>query len=112
MKESSRLTGHELEIIQLTKTETSTSECDLFTMYVGDDLPTVRRQGLLRSVPLRLHIDNVSRHDCVEVSVNGQQLPASTRTWDPVGYSYAWIGYPLWEILPQSGPNTSRKASS
>ncbi|MBD05774.1 MAG: hypothetical protein CME24_15650 [Gemmatimonadetes bacterium] len=77
-----------------------------FTMYVGDDLPTVRRQGLLRSVTLRLHIDNVSRHDCVEVSVNGQQLPASTRTWDPVGYSYAWIGYPLWEILPQSGPNT------
>ena len=38
--------------------------------------------------------------------LNGQLLSASARTWDPVGYSYAWIGYPLRELLPQPGPNT------
>ena len=77
-----------------------------FSMYVGDDLATAREQGLLRSATLRLHIDNVSIHDQIEVLLNGQLLPASPRTWDPVGYSYAWIGYPLWEVLPQPGANT------
>ena len=77
-----------------------------FPMYVGDDMVTAREQGLLRSATLRLHIDNVSFHDRIEVSLNGQPLPASPRTWDPVGYGYAWIGFPLWEILPQAGANT------
>lgn len=76
-----------------------------FTLYVGDDLETARQQGLLRSVALRLHIDNASIHDRIDVSLNGQRLPADRRTWDPVGYSYAWIGYPLWETLPQPGAN-------
>lgn len=77
-----------------------------FSLYVGDDLAKARERGLLRSATLRLHIDNVSFHDQIDVFVNGQLLPASPRTWDPVGYGYAWIGYPLWEILPQPGPNT------
>ena len=38
--------------------------------------------------------------------LNGQLLLASARTWDPVGYSYAWIGCPLRELLPQPGHNT------
>lgn len=77
-----------------------------FSMYIGDDLALAHQQGLLRSATLRLHLDNVSFHDQIEVILNGQPLPASPRTWDPVGYSYAWIGYPLWEILPKPGPNT------
>ena len=52
-----------------------------------------------------MHIDSVSFHDQIDVFLNGQLLPASPRTWDPVGYAYAWIGYPLGEILPQPGPN-------
>jgi hypothetical protein len=77
-----------------------------FSMYVGDDLANAREQGLLRSATLRLHIDNTSFHDQIDVILNGQLLPASSRTWDPVSYSYAWIGYPLRETLPQPGPNT------
>ena len=77
-----------------------------FAMYVGDDLAAAREQGLLRSATLRLHLDNVSFHDQIDVFLNGQLLPADPRTWDPVSYSYAWIGYPLWEVLPQAGPNT------
>jgi hypothetical protein len=76
-----------------------------FSMYVGDDLATAHQQGLLQSATLRLHIDSVSFHDQIDVFLNGQLLPASPRTWDPVGYAYAWIGYPLGEILPQPGPN-------
>ena len=77
-----------------------------FSMYVGDDLTRSRDQGMLRSATLRLHIDNVSIHDKVDVLLNGQLLPASARTWDPVGYVYAWIGYPLFDFLPEVGPNT------
>ena len=77
-----------------------------FCMYVGDDLVAARQRGLLQRAVLRLHIDSVSLHDRIDVLLNGQLLPASARTWDPVGYSYAWIGYPLRELLPQPGPNT------
>ena len=77
-----------------------------FSMYVGDDLAKARDQGMLPSATLRLHIDNVSIHDRIDVFLNGQLLPANARTWDPVGYLYAWIGYPLLNPLPEVGSNT------
>jgi len=75
-------------------------------LYVGDDLDASNRQGLLHSATLRLHLDSASIHDHIDIYLNDRLLPADTRTWDPVGYAYAWVSYPLREILPQAGINT------
>ena len=81
-----------------------------FRFHVGDDLPAEFEAGRLRSVTLRLRLESVSTADAIDVLINGQPLPNEGRTWDPVSYSYAWLGFPMLaaqlETLPRQGNNT------
>ena len=75
-------------------------------IYIGDDLASDARAGLLRDLRLRLRVNGLSAHDQLEVSLNGEFLPPESRVYQPVSYVYAWIEYPLTDLLPQAGANT------